>query len=602
MDAHRKNPVSPSLTRWMAYLSSAAWLLFLAGLCLSFSHQAHAQTTAARHAPEQVTDEVLQNADDYTADWLMYAKNYRGHRFSPLNQITRENVTQLVPKWAFSVGTLGAQECTPVVHRGTMYVTSTRGQIYAINAGTGELLWGFDSELPEDFINYAETDVNRGAVIYKDKVFWNSIIGTIYCHNARTGEVIWKVTPDYYRLGFSKTLAPLVVKGMVINGVGGGEFGIRGYLEARDADTGKRIWKTYTIPAPGEPGHDTWPQDNDMWEHGGAPTWITGSYDPDLNLIYWTTGNAEPWSSEQRPGDNLYTCSVLAFDADTGKIKWHFQFVPNDDWDYDSNVTPILTELEHDGQMTPVIAMAVKTGFLYVLDRRSGEFLKAVKFSETPSPPFWAIGLDPETGRPIESPGARPETGSEDPVFVAPSVIGSTNWFGTAFHPGRQWVIIVANETGNDRIWEHIEYIPGELFIGADIDDFGTAMHLTAELPGRLCAYDLRTMEKVWEAEREEEVRWGGPLVTGGELVFSGTLRGFLQALNAETGKTLWQFQTGSGIMAHPITYAVDGKQYVALLSGKGGVANPALDLFPEFFQNMKNHNQSGMVFAFGLP
>jgi len=594
-----------ALTRRLAHLSSAVLLVVLAGLFFSLSRRALAEPPAAppRHAPEMVTDEALKGADDYPADWLMYAKNYRGHRFSPLNQIDRKNVAKLVPRWCFSLGTRGGQQCTPLVHRGIMYATSTQGRINALKADTGELLWEFDSMLPEDATKYsAGTDVNRGAAIYKDRVIWHNTIGTIFCHDARTGKVIWQVTPDYYRLGFSKTFAPLIIKGMVVTGTAGGEFGIRGFVEARDADTGKRVWKTYTIPGPGEPGHETWPQDSDIWERGGAPTWVTGSYDPDLNLIYWTTGNAGPWSSEQRPGDNLYCCSVLALDADTGKIKWHFQFVPNDDWDFDSNVTPTLTEIEHEGKATPVIAMAVKTGFLYVLDRRDGRFLKAVKFCETPEPPFWAKGLDLSTGRPIESPYARPKKGSKDTVFVAPSVIGAANWWSTAFHPGRQWMVIVANETGNDRIWEPTEYKPGELFIAAEVTEFAKAERRTADRPGRLCAYDLRTMKKQWEAEPELEVRWGGPLVTGGELVFSGTMRGFLQAFDAETGKTLWQFQTGSGIMAHTITYAVDGKQYVAVVSGKGGVADPALNLFPEFFKDMKNHHSSGMVFAFGLP
>jgi alcohol dehydrogenase (cytochrome c) len=590
---------SSSLTRLVSLLFPS--LLTLVGTFAPFPHKAQAETPAlaARHAPELITDEVLRQADEYPADWLMYAKNYSGHRFSPLNQIDRKSVGRLVPKWCFSLGTHGGQQCTPLVHRGIMYVTSTKGHINVIKADTGELLWEFDSKLPDDAIKYAEVDANRGAAIYKDKVIWHNIIGTIFCHDAKTGKVIWQVTPDYYRLGFSKTLAPLIVNGMVIVGVGGGEFGIRGFIEARDADTGKRLWKTYTIPAPGEPGHETWPQDSDIWEHGGAPTWVTGSYDPALNLIYWTTGNAGPWSSEQRPGDNLYCCSVLALDADTGKIRWHFQFVPNDDWDYDTNVTPILTEIEHDGKATPVAVMAVKTGFLYVLDRRDGRFLKAVKFSETPEPPFWAKGLDPTTGRPIESPYARPQKGAKDTIFVAPSVIGAANWWSTAFHLGRRWVIIVANETGIGRVWEPIEYKPGEFFVGMELTDLAKVTRRTVDRPGRVCAYDLRTMKKQWEAEPELEVRWGGPLVTGGELVFSGTLRGFLQALDAETGKTLYQFQTGSGIMAHPITYAVDGRQYVAIVSGKGGVLE---NQFTEFFTHTKNLHSSGMVFAFGLP
>lgn len=548
-------------------------------------------------APANVTDEVLARADDYPADWLTYAKNYRGHRFSPLDQINRENVRRLAPKWCFSLGTLGAQQCTPIVHRGVMYVTSTQGRINAVNAETGELLWQFDSKLPEDALKYGP-DANRGAAVYQDRVYWCNIVGTLFCHDAKTGEVIWKVTPDYYRLGFSKTFAPLIVKGMVITGIGGGEFGVRGFIEARSAETGKRIWKTYTIPAPGEPGSETWPSEGDAWEHGGGPTWITGSYDPDLNLIYWSTGNAGPWSALERPGDNLYTCCMLALEPATGKIRWHFQFVPGDDWDFDCNGTPILTEIEHEGKMTPVAVQAVKNGFLYVLDRRNGRFLKAVRVSDTLN---WAKGVDPKTGRPIENSGVRTRKGSREKVFVAPSALGTVNWWGMAFDPRRQSVILVANETGNDLVWDPIPYVPGDLFSGLREPEFPHATRRTTERPGRVCAWDLRTMKKRWEAEPELEVRWGGSVVTGGDLVFTGTMRGYLQALDAETGKRLWQFQTGSGIMAHAITYAVAGKQYVTVVSGKGGAANPA-SLSYDFFKHMKNHNQSGMVFTFALP
>lgn len=557
---------------------------------------AGARRVRLAHAPALVSDDVLTRADEYASDWLMYAKNYRGHRFSPLDEINRDSVRRLVPKWCFSTGTHGGQQCTPLVHRGVMYVTSTRGRISAIDAASGDLLWDFDSRLPDDVNRYAATDANRGAALYRDRVIWSNLIGRIFAHDAKTGKVLWQVTPDYYRLGYVKTLAPLVVKGKVITGTSGGEFGTRGFVEARDAETGKRVWKTYTIPGPGEPGHETWP-DNDAWEHGGAPTWITGSYDPQLNLIYWATGNGAPWSAEERPGDNLYCCCILALDADTGRIRWHFQFVPNDDWDYDCNVTPVLAEIEHEGKSTPVLAMAVKNGFLYVLDRRNGKFLKATPVAETLT---WAKGLNP-AGRPIENSGARPPRGSTKRVFVAPSALGTVNWWGSAFDPGRQWLVLIANETGMSHVWDPIPYVPGEQFIGSQGDEFPQGMRRTAERPGRVCAWDLRTLKKQWEAERELEVRWGGPLVTGGGLVFTGTLRGILQALDAGTGRRLWQFQTGSGIMAHPVTYQVEGRQYVAIVSGKGGVTNPA-SLSPELFKHQKNHNSSGMVFAFGLP
>ena len=580
------------------YILSTALLLSGAA---SFFTQAQ-EPASISHAPQLVTDEVLRRADEYTGEWLMYTKNYAGQRFSPLNQINRDNVSRLAPKWAFSMGTRGSQQSTPLVHRGVMYVTSTQGRIFALRADTGDLLWEFDSQLPPDAMQFGLSDANRGAAIYKDKVIWSNMTSTIFCHEASTGKLMWQKTSDDYRLGYTKGMAPLIVRGKVITGMAGGEFGTRGYVEAHDADTGKQVWKSYTIPGPGEPGHETWPKNSDAWKHGGAQTWITGSYDPELNLIYWTTGNGGPWSGEARPGSNLHCASVLALDADTGKIRWYYQFVPNDDWDFDASVTPVLAEVEHDGRVTPVIAMALKSGFLYVLDRRDGRFLKGVKFSDTPEPPFWAKGLDPKTGRPIESPHARPNTESNGRTFVAPSVLGGANWWSMAFHPTRQWIVIVSNETGNERFWDKpMEYKPGTVF-GPDLSQMGRSTRRTAERPGRVSAYDLRTMKKQWEAEPEPEVRWGGPLVTAGDLVFAGTMRGFLQALDATNGRTLYQFQTGSGIMAFPITYAVGGKQYIAIVSGKGGVADRSLNFFPDFFRDLKNHNTSGMVFGFALP
>ncbi len=582
------------LAALVAVLAGSA---LLPGRSQAVGRAARRQPGPPASAPALVTDEVLRRADDYPADWLHYAKNYRGHRFSPLEQIDRASVGRLVPKWCFSLGTLGPQQCTPIVHRGVMYVTAPGGKVMAVKADSGELLWKFDAKLPEDAEKYGPLN-NRGAAVYQDRVIWIDVVGRIWAHEAATGKVVWQAPTDYFRLGYTKTLAPLVVKGKVVFGTSGGEYGIRGYVEARDAATGKRAWKTYTVPAPGEPGSETWPTGSDAWEHGGAPTWMTGSYDPDLDLIYWTTGNGGPWSAEERAGDNLYCCSVLALDADSGRLRWHYQFVPNDDWDYDCNGTPVLAEIEHEGKPTPVLALAVKNGYFYVLDRRNGRFLKHAQVAETLT---WAKGLESKTGRPIEAPGARPPKGSDERVFVAPSALGTVNWWGMAFHPRRNWMVLVANETGMMHCWDPIPFVPGEPFIGDKGDEFLKGMRRATERPGRVCAWDLKSMKKQWEAEPELEVRWGGAVVTGGELVLAGTMRGFLQALDAETGRRLWQFQTGSGIMAHPVTYAVDGKQYVAVVSGRGGVANPAGGAW-EFFKHLKHDHSSGMVFAFGLP
>lgn len=550
----------------------------------------------ALHAPRLVTDDVLRNAEQYSADWLMWARTYKGQRFSSLNQIHRANVAQLAPKWAFSTGTHGAQQCTPVVHAGMMYITGAGGRLNALRADTGDLVWSFDSGLPAESARFGK-DNNRGAALYKDTVIWVNFVGQIFAHDARTGKVRWKRTTADYNLGYTRTLAPLIVKGKVILGTSGGEFGCRGFVEALDAETGKPTWTTHTIPGPGEPGHETWPE-GDQWKNGGAPTWVTGSYDPELNLIYWTTGNGAPWSSENRPGDNLYCCSVLALDADSGKIRWHFQFVPNDEWDFDCCTTPILAEIDWEGERTPVMTTGVKNGFLYLLDRRTGKFLKGRQFADKVN---WARGLDPVTGRPIETGTARPPRGTRQQVEVIPSALGAANWWGCAFDRARGSVILVSNETGMRHVWEPMKYDPGKEYIGWDAQQFQAHTRRTAPRPGRVTAWDLATLEKKWEAPRESEIRWGGPLVTGGDLVFTGTMRGLLQALDAGNGRPLWQFQTGSGIMAHPVTYSVNGRQYVAVMSGRGGVANPTY-ISQDFFKDLKNHNSSGMVFAFALP
>lgn len=589
--------------RWLACGLVSAWGVF-ALLSLGTPERPRSpaalevpvsRAVPAQSAPEVVTDKVLVQADHYPADWLMWAKNYRGQRYSSLAQVNRETVPRLVPKWCYSLGTQGAQQCTPVVHRGVMYVTGAGGKLHALKADTGDLLWSFDSHLPADTVRFG-ADTNRGVALYRDLVIWCNFAGEIFAHDARSGKVRWRANTADYRRGYTRTLAPLVVKGRVILGSSGGEFGVRGFVEALDAETGKPAWRTHTIPAPGETGHETWPA-GDQWEHGGSPTWVTGSYDPELNLIYWTTGNGAPWSADERPGDNLFSCSVLALDADTGERKWHFQFVPNDDWDYDCNTTPILTEIEWQGERTPVLLAAVKSGYFYVIDRRSGRFLKGIQFADQIN---WAKGLDPVTGRPLETGAARPRKGTDDRVFVIPSALGAANWWGSALDAKRNTLVLVANETGMRHVWDPVEFEPGKEFIGWAPGEFRDNTKRTARRPGRVCAWDLTTFRKTWEAPRESEVRWGGPLVTGGDLVFTGTMRGFLQALDADTGKLHWQFQTGSGIMAHPMTYAVDDQQYVAVLSGRGGVANPTY-VSKDFFRDVKNHNTSGMVFAFGL-
>jgi alcohol dehydrogenase (cytochrome c) len=504
-------------------------------------------------AMAQVPYQRILNANFEPANWLTYSGNYEAHRFSPLNQITPANVAQLKPLWLYQVGSRGELEVSPIVVDGIMYLTEPPIGVTALDVRTGRPLWTWQRPAPKDLRTIGYGRVNRGVAVLDDTVF----IGTLDCHlvalDARSGAVRWDTVVADYKTGHGITSAPLAINGKIITGISGGEAGIRGFLDAYDAKTGKRLWRFWTIPGPGEPGHETW--SGDGWRTGGGPTWLTGSYDPALNLIYWGTGNPGPdWNGGVRPGDNLYTCSLVAIDADTGKLKWYFQFTPHDDHDWDATEIPVLLNAVVRGRERKIVAMANRNAFYYLLDRQTGEFLLGTQYAKQ----TWAKGLD-DRGRPEVLPNTSP---SEQGTLVYPSLQGATNWFSPSYNPRTNLFYVAVREMGSYYYTWEVEYKPGALFIGGaeralDGDDaYGAVRALNA------------TSGKVeWEF-RLQSPPWAGLLSTAGGLVFGSTNEGNFFALDGKTGKPLWDFQTGGGIGANPISFGLDGKQLIAIAAG----------------------------------
>ncbi len=403
--------------------------------------------------------------------------------------------------------------------------------------------------------------INRGAALFDGKVFRTTLDANVIALDAKTGKELWRQKAADIKDGYSMTGAPLVADGVVITGVSGAEFGTRGFIDGWDPQTGKQLWRTYTIPAPGEPGSDTWK--GDTWKLGGGSTWITGSYDPELNMVYWGIGNPGPFNSAVRPGDNLYTCSVLALDPKSGKIKWHYQFSPNNPFDYDSVAEMVLADMNVDGKPTKVLMDANRNGFFYVLDRSNGKLLAANPYVKV----NWASGIDMKTGRPIETDVSK-DAREGKKVTVFPSLLGGKNWEPLSFNP--QTGLAYANTLafGGHYKTEPVTYKAGEWYLGMDLSDlweWGDGPR------GHLKAIDPMTGKSKWE-QPSDLPRFSGVLSTAGGVVFSGQLTGEFEAFDADTGNKLWQFQTGSGIEGQPVTWQQDGVQYVAVTSGYGGV------------------------------
>lgn len=558
---------------------------------------------ATAQTPSGPTDADLMASGTNTNAVLTYGMGPKGQRFSPLAQINTETVVKLVPAFAASLGgeKQRGQEAQPIVYDGTIYVTGSYSRLFAFDARTGEEKWEYDARLPDGIMPCCDV-VNRGAAIYGDKIIFGTLDAHMVALNRFTGKVIWNKTLAPYDAGYSFTAAPMIVKGKVIYGNSGGEFGITGKVEARDVNTGELIWSRPTIE--GNMGqlngkdstmtgklNASW--QGDQWKTGGGATWLGGTYDPDTNLIYMGTGNPAPWNSHLRPGDNLYTASTLAIDPDTGEIKWHFQSTPHDGWDFDGVNELVSFDVMRGGKMMKLGAKADRNGYFFVLDRTNGKFLQATPFVTKTT---WANGFNAK-GRPNYVDANRPgpptaEKGST--VFAAPAFLGAKNWMPMSYSQQTGYFYVPANEWGMD-IWnEPIAYKKGAAYLGAGF----TIKPLYPDYIGALRAIDPATGKIVWEYKNKAPL-WGGVLSTAGGLVFTGTPEGFLKAFDARTGKELWKFNTGSGVVGSPVTWEQDGEQYVAVMSGWGG----AVPLWGgEVAKAVQHINQGGSLWVFKLP
>ena len=508
----------------------------------------------------QTTDQLVKGASD-TSNVLNYGMGYNLQRFSPLNQINKDTVKNLVPVWNYSLADDRTQESQPLVYQGVMYVTTHNATI-AVDAKTGKQIWKTKVEYPPETPKIVCCGIiNRGAALFEGKLFRTTLDGNVIALDGKTGKELWRQKAADVKEGYSMTVAPLVADGVVITGESGAEFGTRGFIDGWDPQTGKHLWRTHTIPSPDEPGGDTWK--GDTWKLGGGSTWITGSYDPELNTVYWGIGNPGPFNAGVRPGDNLYTGSVLALDPKSGKIKWHFQFSPNDPFDYDSVAEMVLADMNIDGKPTKVLMDANRNGFFYVLDRTSGKLLAANPYVKV----NWATGIDMKTGRPIETDVSKDAREGKQ-VTVFPSLLGGKNWEPMSFNP--QTGLAYANTLSFGFNYKAVPavYKAGDWYMGIDLT-LGWAWENGPR--GHLSAIDPMTGKTKWE-QPSDIPRFSGVLSTAGGVVFSGQLTGEFEAFDADTGKKLWQFQTGSGIEGQPVTWQQDGVQYVAVTSGYGGV------------------------------
>jgi len=563
---------------------SSAWFLVLLGIVPGL---VIAQATAGYRA---VTAERLLNPEP--ENWLLYRRTYDGMGFSPLDQISTANVADLRPAWTFSTGITEGHQAPPIVNDGVMFIATPGAQVIALDARTGEQLWRYRRQLPFDLMQFHPT--NRGVALYGDRVFVATVDAFVVALDAHTGEVVWETAVEDYRRGYYMTLAPLVVNGRVMVGVSGGELGIRGFVTALSTSDGAELWKSYTIPAPGEFGNDTWP--GDSWQTGGAPVWLTGTYDPDLNMTFWGTGNPGPWIGDQRNGDNLYTNSVIALDAATGELEGYHQYHWNGSWDWDEVDAPMVLTLERNGRLAKTLVHPGRNGYLWLLEpsERGIGFVRAWPYVQQNV--FTA--LDPRTGRPTYDPERVPGTGR--PATYCPSLSGGKNWPPAAYSPQTGFLYIPANENLCTTLEgeEEVVYRPGQRYMGVEI---GLNVVPGADHIGELQAWNLRTGERAWTHEFDLN-NWGPVLATGGGLVFSGgTPDRYFRAFDAATGEVLWQQRTNSGVTGIPTTYAVDGVQYVAVQSGWGVDAQRMLGRIDADRGTSTPVPQGGVLWVFAL-
>lgn len=533
-------------------------------------------------------------------DWLLPRRTYDGQGHSPLAQITPENVARLEPVWSRPTGPYkeaaefaalparGAHQAPAMVNDGVMFMTTHDSQVIAIDAATGEEFWRYRWELPAGIVPVHPT--NRGVALWDDKVYFATLDAHLVALDAKTGEHVWDVALADWLDGYYMTLAPLVVNGKVMAGVSGGEFGIRGFVQALDAATGETLWKTYTIPAPGEPGSDTWP--GETWKTGGGPIWITGNYDVEENVAYWGVGNAAPWVGALRPGDNLYTTSTIGLDPDTGEIVTHFQYHWNDSWDWDEVVPPTLIDL--DGEELAV--RFARNGWIYKLGREGGE----LSFIDGKPYVFQNVftGLDPETGRPSYDPDKVAGVGKR--AEFCPSAWGGRDWPAEAYNPNLGMVYISVNENHCGAMeGAVVEYEPGVLFLGSGLEM--TPTEAAKDHIGALQAWDVRTLEKKWQVNFSSP-NWGPVLSTEGGLVFvGGTNDAEFRAFDAQTGELLWSRKLDGGIVAPPTSFEIDGKQYIAVTTGWGVDADRFQGFIDAAMGTETDVPQGGTVWVFAV-
>jgi alcohol dehydrogenase (cytochrome c) len=527
-------------------------LVMLAALCCAKSAPSQQPMTSAP-VPQQVRPEDL-TAQPVGENWTSYNGDYSGGRYSSLQQINTSNVARLAAAWVFHPGNSQSLEATPIVVRGLMFITSAN-DVFALDARTGRELWHYHRQVSSGLLDDAAAHKNRGVGVWQNYVFVETDDAHLIKLDARSGNLQWDVTYADKTKHYGATSAPLVVKDAVIVGTSGGDSGVRGFVAAYDAATGKLQWRFWTIPGPGEFGSASWP--GDAYLHGGGTTWMPGTYDPQLNTLYWTTSNAAPdFVGDSRPGDDLYTACVLALDPDTGKLKWYFQFTPHDLFDYDATETPVLLDTEENGSMRHLLVQANRNGFFYVLDRIDGRFLRATPFVEKLN---WATGMD-AAGRPILT-GRIP---TAEGTNICPGIDGATNWFSPSYNPVTGLFYVMALESCNLFLSKPEEFVQGQTFYNT-----GTVLPRGERPQKILLAIAVASGKRAWSYPQTGPGNsWGGTLSTAGGLVFFADDANSFEAVEATSGRALWHFNTGQNIRASPMSYAVAGVQYVAIAAG----------------------------------
>lgn len=527
-------------------------IVVLLALCAGQRLAGQEKPSPASSAPHASAQDLLTSP--VGENWPSYNGDYTGRRFSSLREISKANVGQLRAAWVFHPGNSQRLEATPVVIRGVMYVTSAN-DVFALDPSTGRTLWHYGRSVSSGLLDDAAAHKNRGVAVWQNFVYSETDDAHLLCLDARSGNLIWDIQYADKVKHYGATSAPLVVKDEVVVGTSGGDSGVRGFVAAYHAATGKLKWRLWTIPGPGEFGSGSWP--GDSYLHGGATTWMPGTYDPELDTLYWTTSNAAPdFVGDSRPGDDLYTACILAIDADAGKLKWYFQFTPHDVYDYDANETPVLVDVAENGTARHLLLQANRNGFFYVLDRTNGKFLRATPFVQKLN---WARTVG-AFGRPVLSNRVPTKEGT----YICPGVVGATNWFSPSYNPNTGLFYVMALESCSLYFAKSKPFTPGETYYGT-----GTKFPSGERSQKVLLALSVSDGKEIWRYPQAGWGNsWGGTLTTAGGLVFFADDADSLEAVDAETGHALWHFNTGQSFSASPMTYAVDGVQYVAISAG----------------------------------